>query len=246
MKKTLISIVVLSMAIISLAFSACSGKKDSVSGSGTAKESGKKSEKSNGKANPESDFKFEANSDFSQIMITEYIGKGSNVVIPAEIQGVPVTKVKIWLSQELKSIVIPEGVVAISFNGNDYSALSSVKLPSTLKCIWKFWGAPNLSSIELPDSLEVLIEFGNTGITKLDLPSSLKYIWGCYSNNKLESITMTEDIKLSGFYECNLTEVIHGEKISSSIALQKQLKNVKLSRIGNIESLYKEYYIEKF
>ena len=57
---------------------------------------------------------------------------------------------------------------------------------------------------------------------------------------------MTEDIKLAGFYECNLTEVIHGEKISSSIALQKQLKNVKLSRIGNIESLYKEYYIEKF
>lgn len=55
---------------------------------------------------------------------------------------------------------------------------------------------------------------------------------------------MTEDIKLAGFYECNLTEVIHGEKISSSIALQKQLKNVKLSSIGNIESLYKEYYIE--
>ena len=116
----------------------------------------------------------------------------------------------------------------------------------TLKCIWKFWGAPNLSSIELPDSLEGLIGFGKTGITKLDLPSSLKFIWGCSSNNKLESITMTEDIKLAGFYECNLTEVIHGEKISSSIALQKQLKNVKLSRIGNIESLYKEYYIEKF
>ena len=119
-RKKTVTLLCIALALV---LTSCSGKKKSDSGSGTSKESGKKSEKSNGKANPESDFKFEANSDFSQIMITEYIGKGSNVVIPAEIQGVPVTKVKIWLSQELKSIVIPEGVVAISFNGNDYSAL---------------------------------------------------------------------------------------------------------------------------
>ena len=80
MKKTLISIVVLSMAIISLALTACSDKKDSSSGSSATKEVSKKSEKSNGKANPESDFKVELNDDGTGIRILQYIGTSPNVI----------------------------------------------------------------------------------------------------------------------------------------------------------------------
>ena len=94
MKKTLISIVVLSMAIISLALTACSDKKDSSSGSSATKEVSKKSEKSNGKANPESDFKVELNDDGTGIRILQYIGTSPNVIIPETIQGMTVLEVK--------------------------------------------------------------------------------------------------------------------------------------------------------
>lgn len=229
--------------ICTMALTSCTGKKND--DTGTVKESSKKSSSSS-KANPESDFDFKTNKDFTQIMITNYKGTKANVVIPSEIQGVPVTKVKIWLSDTLKTIDIPEGVVAIYLDGNNYSALTSIKLPTTLKCIWSFWGAPNLKSVELPEGLVVLDSFGNLGIEKLSIPSSLKYIWNLSSNDKLESISIPDNIYLSAFYSCDLTEIIHGEKIKSSIALQKQLKSIKCSDFsGQLEDVYRDYYIDR-
>lgn len=153
MKKTLISIVVLSMAIISLAFTACSGKKDSVSGSGTAKESVKKNEKSNGKANPESDFRVEVTDNGEGIRILEYIGQNTNIIIPETIQGMSVLEINPdfvkkdykWIDDKgkqhegnntIKKIVFPDTVT--EFTGNipkigDLIALEYVKLPKHLK-----------------------------------------------------------------------------------------------------------------
>ena len=108
MKKLICIAVSLSM----LALTSCSGKKDSVSGSGMSKESSKKSEKIDNSPNPESDFGFSTNDDFTEVYIGGYKGDRVHVVVPSEIQGVPVKSVKLS-SQMIKSIVIPEGVISL-------------------------------------------------------------------------------------------------------------------------------------
>ena len=162
MKKTLISIVVLSMAIISLALTACSDKKDSVSGSGMSKESSKKSEKIDNSPNPESDFGFSTNDDFTEVYIGGYKGDRVHVVVPSEIQGVPVKSVKLS-SQMIKSIVIPEGVISLRLDNCHF--LSSIKLPNSLREV-ELEFLENLKSIELPEGL-VIMEISATGITEL-------------------------------------------------------------------------------
>ena len=235
MKKILISIVVLSMAIISLALTACSDKKDSSSGSSATKEVSKKSEKIDNSPNPESDFGFSTNDDFTEVYIGGYEGDRVHVVVPSEIQGVPVKSVKLS-SQMIKSIVIPEGVISLRLDNCHF--LSSIKLPNSLR------------EVELPEGL-VIMEISATGITELKIPNSLEYIGHCINKN-LESIIIPENFHADNELDpgandgLNLSMFITGGKINSSIALKKQLKNtpVKALGYGAKEDLKKKYSIE--
>ena len=246
MKKILISIVVLSMAIISLALTACSDKKDSSSGSSATKEVSKKSEKIDNSPNPESDFGFSTNDDFTEVYIGGYEGDRVHVVVPSEIQGVPVKSVKLS-SQMIKSIVIPEGVISLRLDNCHF--LSSIKLPNSLREV-ELEFLENLKSIELPEGL-VIMEISATGITELKIPNSLEYIGHCINKN-LESIIIPENFHADNELDpgandgLNLSMFITGGKINSSIALKKQLKNtpVKALGYGAKEDLKKKYSIE--
>lgn len=215
------------------------------------KDNKKKNAKVDNSPNAETDFDFKANDDFSEIKITGYKGERTNVVIPAEIQGIPVTKVNFTNPSQnlldIESIVFPEGVVAIGFYTGEN--ISSVKLPSTLKCIWELcpYGmrtASKLESIELPEGLEFLQGLSDTGIKELKLPESLKYIAHIERNNELSSIIIPENFNACSSWGEDLSDIITGDAINSSIALQKQLKNIHCKALkGDLETVFKEYYI---
>ncbi len=128
--------------------------------------------------NPAGDFHYRVEGD--HIVLEEYIGSSSSMVIPAEIEGKPVVElaelgfcraavttvvipgsVKSFggafnINSSIKTVIIREGVTAVSsaaFEGCE--ALTTVSLPSTVTAIESnaFYCCSNLRDIRLPDAL---------------------------------------------------------------------------------------------
>lgn len=243
MKKTFISIVIISMTLISFVLTSCGGKKESNSAVTEKKTESNSKKTGGGKANPESDFVFETNGDFSQIKIIEYIGKSQNAVIPAEIQGIPVTSV-ILRNQKMKAITLPDSVLRCEIWNCDL--LTTLKTSKSLKVI-NLNHIRNLKSVDLPEGLKAMM-IQDTGINELKVPNSLEYIEYCIGNNNLEKITLPDSITLKSPYDSiasgpNLNGYITGEKINSSIALQKLLANIKVNKTWKYwYEIWPEYY----
>jgi hypothetical protein len=93
------------------------------------------------------------------LTITGYWGKGGAVVIPAEIEGVAVTKIGGYVFQsksDLTGVIIPDGVTTIGENAfADCANLASVTLPSSVTLIMSgaFYFCPKLTTISIPSSV---------------------------------------------------------------------------------------------
>jgi hypothetical protein len=136
------------------------------------------------KPNPADDFTAESTENGESAgSISDYSGKRKNVVIPAEIDGEPVTAVEAYAfadNADITSVVIPEGVTDIGdFAFANCVALKSVTLPASLKTIGDgaflhcagLVTAANLPAApegEDPPALERLGDFAFGGCVKLD------------------------------------------------------------------------------
>ena len=133
-------------------------------------------------SNPTSAFKGIINADNKSMMITEYTGNDTIVIIPSKIQEYDVTSIGMgafaycdklvsveipdsvesiedcafWSCNNLVSIEIPDSVTYIGDKAFCYcSSLPSINLPNSITSIGKsmFYHCDNLTSIELPDSV---------------------------------------------------------------------------------------------
>ena len=259
MKATKI-IAVLAVALVAgtMGLTSCSkGNGDGKGGSAAKKSKGKSV------VLAESDFEVKFTEDESGVCISNYKGEYSDykkygenpideAVIPSTIQGLPVKGIINITSVFAKSVVIPEGVEAIELCPR---VATSVTLPSTLKGIGyrAFENVTNLKEINLPEGLLWIgcNAFSKSGLTSVTLPKSLRVIGYSGSNygsgafddcDSLEEINIPDGIELSGQYMWNkgdekpLSECFSGEKIESSLALQKLLKEHKIKFMGNSET----------
>lgn len=246
-KRLVAAVAAIMVAGAALVFASCN-EKDGSSKGGSANVEKLKSEK----PAPEADFEVKMTEDGNGVIITMYKGEAKNLVIPAEIQGLPVKRV--WsiydANAQLTSVVIPEGVEVIDcvYGGS----LTTVVLPSTLKAISRttFANCRKLTSINLPEGLELIGEkaFKETGLTSVTLPKSLKflgYFVFCDCDN-LAEINIPDGIAVirvgqdaQGFFSrqmiTDFSETFSGEKIRESIALQKLLKDHKFVTGDNSE-----------
>ena len=141
-------------------------------------------------------FVLEFTSDKKAVIIKQYIGSDSNVIIPAEIGGYPVTEIgyrAFAYNNNLKSVVIPGSV---RFIGNEAflwcENLISVKLNEGLQVIdnMAFWGCA-ISEITLPNSLVELRynSLGNTRLNYIHIPANVQNIdeafWMCGSLSEI-------------------------------------------------------------
>ena len=261
MKATKI-IAVLAVALMAgtMGLTSCSkGNGDGKGGSAAKKSKGKSV------VLAESDFEVKFTEDESGVCISNYKGEYSDskkygenpideAVFPSTVQGLPVKAIRLSYVCA-KSIVIPEGVEAIRKDDMAYWTVTSVTLPSTLKGIWDntFESIRNLKEINLPEGLLWIgcNAFSKSGLTSVTLPKSLRVIGYSGSNydsgafyycDSLEEINIPDGIELSGQYMWNkgdekpLSECFSGEKIKSSLALQKLLKEHKIKFMGNSET----------
>lgn len=159
---------------------------------------------------PETDFCFKLSEDGSYVT-AQYKGKGvKTLVYPATIQCLPVKEIRTYdgsescgydEAQKVTTIVIPEGVEVIG-DFCHFPNLSTVILPSTLKCIDGacFVDLKNLTSITLPEGLVAIgsYAFYRTGLTSVSLPKSLKYLAleSFFDCDSLEEINIPEELSV--------------------------------------------------
>jgi hypothetical protein len=152
------------VALIVFSTAACS-KKDSGGNS-----SGSRVVSSGGKASPTSDFNYDLTKDGKGVIIKLYTGKGGKVVIPAEIEGLPViglagkafygeTDRDYGPGRYITSVVIPASVKFIDYNCfTKIEKLTSVTIQGIGVDIrgGAFRDCINLSEFKFPDGDKVL------------------------------------------------------------------------------------------
>ena len=139
-------------------------------------------------------FKYAVDGD--HVVIKKYLGTDPEMVIPAEIDGLPVTHIAASAfsgRQDLTSAVIPEGIVSIGESAfYDCYALAQADIPSTVTAIGTkafshnralqravlpeglltlgtevFYDCKSLESVQLPASLATIGDYMFSGCTKL-------------------------------------------------------------------------------
>ena len=134
-----------------------------------------------------------------EVTITKYIGNASEVVIPSEIEGYPVTTIgsnAFIYCNSVTSIVIPETVTTLCVGAfTACGSLISIVIPETVTDIgdYIFQDCGSLQTVTLPE-----------GIT--NIPNGLFYYCG-----SLSSVTIPESVTAIGsnaFYSCtSLTSI---------------------------------------
>lgn len=123
------------------------------------------------------------------VIITSYKGKDSNVEIPAEIDGTPVTEVGFYAFEaksDLVSVALPESVTVIGEGAfADCQKLADINLPSGLKEIecGAFAGCISLTELTIPAEVTRIQQQAFTACTGMRtltiLSQDLKYEgWG--------------------------------------------------------------------
>ena len=119
------------------------------------------------------------------VEITDYTGEATEIVIPAEIEGKPVTSIgerAFYNCRSLTAIDFPDSLISIGeYAFYQCYGLTVIDLPDSITSIAKgaFSSCNNLTGIDLPDSLTFIGEDAFRGCVKLQnfrIPAGMKTI----------------------------------------------------------------------
>lgn len=164
---------------------------------------------------------------FSDHVVVNYCGdKKGSVVIPSEINGLPVTKIfdGAFYSDDITSITLPDTIDELSENMCDGCInLTSIKLPANIKAIpeFAFHGCKSLKKVDIPSGVTSIGRAAFSGCTSLkeiNLPESLEELSdSCFSDCALESIVFPKgvtEIPLRSFTNNKFKELTIPENIT--------------------------------
>ena len=140
---------------------------------------------------------------FSDHVVVSYCEKGGDIVIPSEIEGLPVTEIfdGAFCSEKITSIVLPDSVHEISEHMcADCINLRSIKLPANITSIpeFAFEGCSSLEKIDIPSGVTHIDRcafFGCTSLKEVKLPEKLETLNdSCFADCGLESIDFPKGV----------------------------------------------------
>ncbi|MBR3969556.1 MAG: leucine-rich repeat protein [Ruminococcus sp.] len=142
-----------------------------------------------------------------------------DIVIPSEVNGLPVTELGSFELSGITSVVIPDSVKKIGNFCFYFTNIKSIVLPDSVTIIGDnaFSGCGKLESIEIPDSVEKI---------------GMSAFFGCRS---LESVTIPKNTEISLFtpiFDSDTKTVVKGYKDSFAYNHAKKY-NVKFVYIDN-------------
>ncbi|TCT24938.1 LPXTG-motif cell wall-anchored protein [Melghiribacillus thermohalophilus] len=128
------------------------------------------------------------------VTITDYSGTDTDIVIPDELDGKPVTEIgnDAFRYMGITSVVIPETVTKIGEQAFAYNSLTEITIPPNLTDIGLGAFHDNsLTDVHLPDSITNIgvIAFGMNNLTEVTLPNNETTVGGhAFSANSLTRI----------------------------------------------------------
>lgn len=140
---------------------------------------------------------------FSDHVVVSHCEKGGDIVIPAEIEGLPVTDIfdGAFYSDTITSIVLPDSIKSLSSHMCSSSPnLRSVKLPANITSIPEhaFSDCRSLEEINIPSGVTEIGRFaffGCTSLKKIDLPDGLLTLGdNCFCDCSLGSVTIPKGV----------------------------------------------------
>lgn len=169
-------------------------------------------------------YRVEGESDNPEVTIYSYVGSDTDVTVPSEIKGMPVTTLHGTFSgkETVKKVTVSEGVRLIEYHAfHGCTALTTVVLPSSLEEMteYTFYQCTNLKTVSLDTANSKLTKIGRYSfaycekLTGFDIPSLLKELEeGVFADcSSLEKIIIPDTVEKIGgsvFCECiNVTEI---------------------------------------
>jgi hypothetical protein len=146
-----------------------------------------------GKEIREGNFRGIVSTDGNSVTITDYTGKSTDVQIPSEIRGLPVTEIgnRAFLRKNLTSVTIPDSVISIGGSAFNYNKLTSVTIPDSVTSIGESAFAENqLTSVTIGNGVTIIKgrTFYNNRLTSVTIPDSVTSIEsGAFDGNQLTS-----------------------------------------------------------
>ncbi len=157
-----------------------------------------------GTPNPASDFLYELDSKGEGVRITEYIGKAKYVVIPSEIEGLPVTECGDIFRNDMgtnksrnfvEGIEFPDTMNSGNIRLNEMPVLKTIKFAGSIKEV----GLSILKSLEtliLPQTCEEFYIELCPKLKSLDIPKSVIKIGNlCTGSPEIKNLVLPEGIK---------------------------------------------------
>lgn len=155
--------------------------------------------------------------------IVDYNGSDTEVVVPAELDGYPVTAIGknaffgSFSAEKLLKVTLPDSVTAIEEAAfYEQTELKEFKIPSGVTYLGEkvFYECESLTSLTIPEGITVIpadLCYKCTALRSVTLPSGVTNIGECaFEYCSLKSITLPEglvQIEKFAFYENELTEV---------------------------------------
>jgi len=228
------------VVLLVTAIVACSKKNSDGGSSGSSKSENEASGGGSAKATnnskavvaPASDFKYDLTANSKGIVIVEYTGNGGNIIVPDEIEGMPVIRLAVdegvgkwkgFRNTKVTGVVLPDTIVfrpsiMSEYNpGFENTPLQSITLPKGATIIPGefFKNCKSLKSIDIPATVKVIEDsaFEGSGLTEIVIPEGVTTIgFYAFRNNKnLKSLTLPESIRTiepSAFTGCSSLETV--------------------------------------
>jgi curli biogenesis system outer membrane secretion channel CsgG len=167
-----------------------------------------------------SDFQFRSG------LLTKYIGKGRDVIIPDTNWGVPVTAIgeRAFQSNQLTNVVIPDSVTSIgdfAFAGNQ---LTNVVIPDSVTSIgYHAFAGNQLTNVVIPASVTSIgyHAFAGNKLTNVVIPASVTFIGpDAFAYNRLTNVVIPDSVTSIGdgaFSHNQLTNVVIPDSVTSIV-----------------------------
>ena len=151
---------------------------------------------------PEKDFKTKRARGGNSVIITGYRGKSTDVQIPPQIKGKPVTSIGYgaFEDKKLTSVTIPDSVTSIGGRAFLSNQLTSVTIGNGVTLIgYGAFARNQLTSVIIPESVTSIGEsaFEDNQLTSVIIPDSVTSIGeSAFEDNNLTSIIVPENVSI--------------------------------------------------